>query len=539
MMKKIISIAAVVAILANTTVFAEFKGNASYSDDYKNVYIEGRLPSTSDVASVLITDKDTGDIKYAGEFECDENNYYYAKFRFNGDISNCELTVREGSRDATNGVEIATASTDSVTYTHIITDEGGSTKLTPGEVAQLVIKATNKYAESTYFTTVIAYYTEKGELISCDNLGKTYMGYEASKEFELASKITIPQNAMTIKAFVWESMETAIPLSISNETKVKKTNELPEIPETNLASTITMISQSVGTGHVQGIAIDRENGFIYASISNALVKSDMNGNVVGSIYNLPGHIGDIAFNPDDGRVYAAQYVYNGNGYISMIDGDDIAQVGMEYSEHKEILKSVYAVSADGTAIGPGFGETDSDKMYLYITKNKGVYKEFLQYDIDELKEYETVWDGKHTNGPEGPGQRYYVYMGTTVYGIQNLEYDPYTESMICCIYGVSGDIYPKYCTYMVDMTTLPEKGEISDIQSIGAITKFAPYGIYHEATGIWGAKFNKGSHGFASLGNGYYYIIESEINKEDVDRCDVYGLYKWIGGESLFERMSN
>lgn len=539
MIKKVISIAAVVAMIVNTTVFAEFKGNASYSSDYKNVYIEGRLPSTSEVASVLLTDKDTGEIKYAGEFESDENNCYYAKFRFRGDISNCELTVREGSRDATNGVEIATATTDSVVYTHTITDEGRSTKITSGEVAQLVIKATNKYAESAYFTTIIAYYTDKDVLISCDNLGKSYMGYEASKEFEIASKITIPENTATIKAFVWESMQTAIPLSVSKKTEVKASDELPEIEETNLASTITMISQSVGTGHVQGIAIDRENGFIYASISNALVKSDMNGKVVGSIYNLPGHIGDIAFNPDDGRVYAAQYVYNGNGYISMIDGDDITEVGMEYSEHKGILKSVYALSADGTAIGPNFGETNSDKKYLYITKKKGVYRQFLQYDIDELKEYETVWDGKHTNGPEGPKQRYYVYMGTADYGIQNLEYDPYTETMICCTYGVSGDIYPKYCTYAVDMTALPEKGEINDIGSVGAITKFAPYGTYHEATGIWGSKFNKGSHGFASLGNGYYYIIESEINEEDVDRNDVYGLYKWTGDDKMFVRMSD
>lgn len=45
------------------------------------------------------------------------------------------------------------------------------------------------------------------------------------------------------------------------------------------------------TGHIQGIAVDKKRKYIYCSFTTCLVKSDMSGNVVGSVKGLAGHFG--------------------------------------------------------------------------------------------------------------------------------------------------------------------------------------------------------------------------------------------------------
>ncbi|MBQ9747123.1 MAG: hypothetical protein IJW21_09925, partial [Clostridia bacterium] len=52
------------------------------------------------------------------------------------------------------------------------------------------------------------------------------------------------------------------------------------------------------SGHIQGIALDRENGFMYCSFTTELVKMDLNGNVLGSVKGFTGHLGCLAMGPD-------------------------------------------------------------------------------------------------------------------------------------------------------------------------------------------------------------------------------------------------
>ena len=61
----------------------------------------------------------------------------------------------------------------------------------------------------------------------------------------------------------------------------------------------------MGTGHIQGIAIDAKREFMYFSFTTRLVKTDMQGNVIGSVKGLAGHLGCIAYNYEDGRVYGS------------------------------------------------------------------------------------------------------------------------------------------------------------------------------------------------------------------------------------------
>ena len=58
-------------------------------------------------------------------------------------------------------------------------------------------------------------------------------------------------------------------------------------------------------GHIQGIAVDRERKYMYCSFTTEFVKLDMEGNLIGSVRGFTGHLGCMAYNYEDGRVYAS------------------------------------------------------------------------------------------------------------------------------------------------------------------------------------------------------------------------------------------
>ena len=60
-----------------------------------------------------------------------------------------------------------------------------------------------------------------------------------------------------------------------------------------------------GNCHIQGIAVDHKKGYIYYSFTTMLIKSTLEGKIVGSVNGLTGHLGCIDFNEADGRVYGS------------------------------------------------------------------------------------------------------------------------------------------------------------------------------------------------------------------------------------------
>ena len=60
-----------------------------------------------------------------------------------------------------------------------------------------------------------------------------------------------------------------------------------------------------GKLHCQGIAVDPQKGFLYYSFTDKLVKCDMNGEVIGTVDHIIGHLGCIDFNDADGKIYAS------------------------------------------------------------------------------------------------------------------------------------------------------------------------------------------------------------------------------------------
>lgn len=311
-------------------------------------------------------------------------------------------------------------------------------------------------------------------------------------------------------------------------------------------------------GHIQGIAVDQEKGYIYYSYTTMLIKTDLQGRIVGSVTGLLGHLGDLDLNEADGRVYGSLEYKNdaiGRGilnmekstrtldnafYIAIIDVDRIDRVGMS-AEKDGIMTTVYLPTVledylaevatsegkkahrlgcsgiDGVAFGPKFGSTSGKE---YLTVAYGIYSEkdrsdndyqvLLQYDTEKWAKYERTLsqDDMHQMGPRKPAGQYFVFTGNTTYGVQNLEYDPFTEAWLMAVYKGVKEHYPNYTLFAADAKARPAKQTLQGIPYLkkGLVVPLKAAGLKDATTGIRGWMWGVGSTGMAALGGGYYYF---------------------------------
>ncbi len=311
------------------------------------------------------------------------------------------------------------------------------------------------------------------------------------------------------------------------------------------------ITVSIASGsHVQGIAVDAKREHMYFSFTTCLIKTDMQGNILGSVTGLAGHLGCIAYNYDDGKVYGSlEFKQDSIGrgilanlgstkqlqdgfYITIFDVEKIDRMDMDAEKDGVMtavfLKEVYDDYAapghrygcsgiDGTTFAPAFGASGGTN-YLYVAY--GIYGDIerqdndhqvlLQYDISDWQQYARPLNQEdmHRCGPEVPTAKYFVFTGNTTYGIQNLEYDPATGMMLAAVYKGKKEQYPNYPMYFIDCSKAPELRQLPGIGQEAECLSLASMGECHEATGICGSRFPHGSTGIASLGNGCFYISQ-------------------------------
>ena len=311
-------------------------------------------------------------------------------------------------------------------------------------------------------------------------------------------------------------------------------------------------------GHIQGIAVDQEKGYIYYSYTTMLIKTDLQGRIVGSVTGLLGHLGDLDLNEADGRVYGSLEYKNdaiGRGilnmekstrtldnafYIAIFDVDRIDRLGMS-AEKDGIMTTVYLPTVledylaevatsegkkahrlgcsgiDGVAFGPKFGTTSGKE---YLTVAYGIYSEkdrsdndyqvLLQYDTEKWAKYERTLsqDDMHQMGPRKPAGQYFVFTGNTTYGVQNLEYDPFTEAWLMAVYKGVKEHYPNYTLFAADAKARPAKQTLQGVPYLkkGLVVPLKAEGLKDATTGIRGWMWGIGSTGMAALGGGYYYF---------------------------------
>ena len=338
-------------------------------------------------------------------------------------------------------------------------------------------------------------------------------------------------------------------------------------------------------GHIQGIAVDQERKYVYYSYTTMLIKTDLEGNVIGSVTGLLGHLGDLDFNPQDGRVYGSlEYKNDGIGkgilqmenkgsmkldnafYIAIFDVDRITRVGMD-AEKDAVMTTVYLPTVledylakvtvdgvehdhrlgcsgiDGVAFGPRFGDAEGK---WYLTTTYGVYSDtkrsdndyqvILQYDVSDWRKYEQTLSQErmHQNGPAKPDGQFFAFTGNTTYGVQNLEYDSERKVWWVAVYKGKKEEYPNYLLYAVDGTAKPQKTALQGVPYVkkGLVvplcTRFAS--LNNPQSGVCGWNFAVGSTGLAHIGDGLFYI--SHNYKNDSGQGSTIRLYKFNGKAS-------
>lgn len=334
---------------------------------------------------------------------------------------------------------------------------------------------------------------------------------------------------------------------------------------------------SWGKCHIQGIAVDEEHGYIYYSFTTKLVKSTLDGKIVGCVDGLMGHLGCIAFNREDGRIYGSlEYKRDAIGqeileklgqsadltdafYIAVFDGDKIDRMGMD-AEKDGVMKNVFLEEVlrdysgtgldrlgnpvphrygcsgiDGLTFGPMFGEPHDSKQYLFVSY--GVYSDVNRDDNDHqvILCYDTEnWDtyaaplsqsNMHRNGPSEPTDKLFVYTGNTRYGVQNLEYDPYKQVYFMAVYTGEKKQFPNYHLYAADARQAPEVQQLRGLNEYGKVVPLFQGGQRHEPSGIHGWNFPYGSTGLFACGDGRYYISENHVSRSG--QCSLIYRYVW------------
>ena len=318
-------------------------------------------------------------------------------------------------------------------------------------------------------------------------------------------------------------------------------------------------------GHCQGIAVDAAREYMYYSFTTALVKTDMQGNLVGSCTGLLGHLGCIAYCEADGRVYGSLEYKNdaiGRGildhighaggvqdafYIAIFDVSKIDRVGMdacrdgvmtsvylkevvddylaEVDLHGATVKHRHGCSGiDGTTFGPMPGSADG-KKYLFVCY--GVYSDvdrddnddqvMLCYDTTDWARYERPLSQEcmHVCGPEKPDRKFFVRTGNTTYGVQNLEYDPHCGGFLMAVYPGQKPQWANEPMFIVDASVPPAGDRLTLMQG--------PSGL--------GWEYPHGSTGLIALGNGEYYV--SHHGRDENGHFTNVRLCRWNGKTPL------
>ncbi len=336
------------------------------------------------------------------------------------------------------------------------------------------------------------------------------------------------------------------------------------------------LAQHGGTwpsGHVQGIAVDLRGGYIYYSFTNLLARYDFSGRLVGTLVGWTGHLGDLDFNPADGKVYGSlEYKADEAFYIAVIDVARIDRVGIDAAT-ADILRTVhlqevardYAADLDGdgrfdgdvadtrdhrygcsgidgVGFGPAFGHPDGPSL---LTVAYGIYgnteradndhQVLLQYDVGD-------WDrlarplsetAPHRSGPDAPLGKYFVRTGNTTYGVQNLAYDETLRRWFLGVYPGRKSGFPNYRLFAVDAASAPVNGDLVGVPDAdgdgweqGRLLALSGGGLEDAATGQRGWQ-QKADVGLQPVGRGLFYLARNGGGKQ-AQTADLT-LMRWTG----------
>ncbi|MGO1200944.1 MAG: hypothetical protein ACTMKY_13710 [Dermabacteraceae bacterium] len=292
--------------------------------------------------------------------------------------------------------------------------------------------------------------------------------------------------------------------------------------------------------------MDRERGLAFFSFTDRLVKTDLDGTVLGSITGLPAHLGDITLNPKNGKVYGSIFWGDENPYyapyIAIFDPEQMHEID-ESPERNSALSLVHlkqlladrfvdldgdgtddglyaTAGVDGVGFGPRFGSTTGDWLLTVthsqwpdVDREDNDHQILVQYDPDVFDTFAKPYDTSKPDPTSGPTEidgQYFVFTGATRWGIQNLTYDPTLGRWFMGVYAGSKPEFPNFTMFAVEAASQPVRQELRGVGVDGDTLPLAEDGLEDAATGIRGW-FQKADVGFQAMGDGLYYLCENSV----------------------------
>ncbi|MCX6954891.1 MAG: hypothetical protein NTV51_22260 [Verrucomicrobia bacterium] len=309
------------------------------------------------------------------------------------------------------------------------------------------------------------------------------------------------------------------------------------------------------------------------SFTTLLAKYDFSGKLVGTLVGWAGHLGDLDFNPRDGRLYGSlEYKKDRAFYIAVIDVGRIDRVGIDVAQ-SEIFRTVYLPEVvkdyaadldgngvfdgdvaktpdhrygcsgiDGVAFGPEFGRTDGPRfltvaygIYAHTARTDNDHQVLLQYDITDWARHARPLTeaAPHHSGPAEAHGKYFVRTGNTTFGVQNLAYDEGLQRWFMGVYKGTKPAFPNYLMFAVDARTPVTRGDLVGVPGPGGqgteqgqLLTLAADGLKDAATGIRGWN-QKSDVGLQPIGHGLFYLAVNSGTKGS--QSGDLTLYRWTG----------
>ena len=323
-----------------------------------------------------------------------------------------------------------------------------------------------------------------------------------------------------------------------------------------------------GKNHIQGMAVDEKNGWVYYSFTTMLVKTDSEGRALGSVTGLIGHLGCISIDKTTGDVYGTlEYKHDSIGkgilkslgggsfddgfYLVRFNGPGIVRAEMD-AEKDGLMTAMFLPDVladyrgkgepingkapdhrygcsgiDGVCLAPPPGGGEGEDVWIAY----GVYGDVARSDNDHqvlLRCDKAAFDryarplrqrDMHRSGPPSL-VRYFVYTGNTEYGVQNLEYDPYTNCVFMAVYRGRKPGFPNKDIYAADWSVPAQTVPLRGLNETGlSLTLRGAAGPESDAISGWELPF--GQYGLYARGSGRFYIAEP-AETEDEESAYVY-----------------
>lgn len=341
-----------------------------------------------------------------------------------------------------------------------------------------------------------------------------------------------------------------------------------------------LFSGKYGRCHVQGIATDGE--FFYVSFTTMLLKTDLCGRAVGSVTGLTGHLGCIALAPDGSVIGSLEYKNDeiGQGilktlgqqtqhenafYVVRFDPQKIDRMNMDAQTTGVMTRARLAdvcddysavVEQNGSSLLHRYGCSGIDGITCLpesdgatsVLVAYGIYSDTNRQDNDcqvlVQYEWERLLSAMTAQTDIRCDDRIFVKTGNTTYGIQNLEYDPYTGMLLAAVYPGKKTKFPNYEMFWMDPKKRTRTSEGRTYFGLADQTVTAEDGLavhafleQDESTGITGCRFPWGSTGIIALGDGTYYFSEDGREGDGPDQCYTH-IWRYRLTPSGFQRLT-